>query len=108
MTQMPLLINMGIALFLNLPNVGGLPPAGARIPGLIKIITIITMRTMMILIKTGFLEVFISETVSDSIRQLRLISSHQSSPPSRSYFEGDVILGGLFPVHEKSETETEV
>ena len=33
MTQMPLLINMVIALFLNLPNVGGLPPAGARIPG---------------------------------------------------------------------------
>ena len=66
MTQMPFLIKMAIALFLNLPNVGGLPPAGARIPGLIKIITIIAMRTMMILIKTGFLEVFISEIVSDN------------------------------------------
>ena len=33
MTQMSLLINMATGLFLNLPNVGGLPPAGARIPG---------------------------------------------------------------------------
>ena len=33
MTDMTLLTNVAIALFLFLPNADGLPPAGARIPG---------------------------------------------------------------------------
>ena len=33
MTDITLLTNVAIALFLFLPNADGLPPAGARIPG---------------------------------------------------------------------------
>ena len=57
------------------------------------------------IISTGLLEVFVFETVSDNSVRYDI---DNIEPSIITIIEGDVILGGLFPVHEKSETETEV
>ena len=42
------------------------------------------------------------------LKNMKIIRHHDDDDDQDLYVKGDVILGGLFPVHEKSETETEV